>query len=398
MKKIGFVIPWYGDNATGGIEREVRELTALLQGVGLDIEILTTCVKDYRSDTQNFYAVGESFVENVSVRRFPAAERDALAFERVYRRLQERHTLTLREEQIFIDENINSPQLYEYLFSAKDDYSFYVFLPYAFGTTYYGIQIAPEKSILIPCFQDEPSLYLRMFRQEYVQARGVIYHSFSEMKLATRTYDFHITEQACIGHCVDTHISTDADAFRRDFEIHAPFLLYVGRRDTEKNVAMLVQYFTEFKTRFPDNPLNLVLVGEETAQTSSSSRDDIHDLGYLSQQDKYNAYAASLALCLPAQYERFSSAMMESWICGRPVLANSACRTTTDAVKHTNGGLYVQNYFEFEGSIFYFQQHPEIAAQMGANGGVYVRENFSRETVAGKYLFFFQKLNEGAKP
>lgn len=46
MQKIGFVIPWFGENIPSGAEMELREVTAHLQKAGMEVEILTTCVKE----------------------------------------------------------------------------------------------------------------------------------------------------------------------------------------------------------------------------------------------------------------------------------------------------------------------------------------------------------------
>ena len=69
-----------------------------------------------------------------------------------------------KEEQIFVEEMVNSPQLYEYMRDTADEYGLFVFIPYMFGTTYYGMQVCPEKSVLIPCFHDEAYVYMRLFR------------------------------------------------------------------------------------------------------------------------------------------------------------------------------------------------------------------------------------------
>ena len=50
MKKIGFVTPWYGDYISGGAEAMLRDLTENLHRKNIPVEILTTCVKDFRSD------------------------------------------------------------------------------------------------------------------------------------------------------------------------------------------------------------------------------------------------------------------------------------------------------------------------------------------------------------
>lgn len=392
MKKIGFVIPWYGENIPGGAEMEVREVTAHLQKAGMEVEILTTCVKEFTADwNENYYAVGTAVVDDITVRRFPVRRRDTEAFDRVNRKLMQRQRITLQEEKTFVEEMVNSPQLYEYLRDASEEYGLYVFIPYMFGTTYYGMQVCPEKSVLIPCFHDEAYVYMRLFRQNYVKARGMIYNAMPEMELANKVYDFTGTEQICMGIGMDTHITADPDAFRRQTGIDQPFLLYAGRKDVGKNVHTLLRYFAEWKQRQQDD-LQLVLIGGGEIAIPSSVQEDVHDLGFVTPQEKYNAMAAAELLCQPSHNESFSLVIMESWLCGRPVLVSSHCAVTKDFAKRSNGGLYFQDYFEFEGCVRYLLDHPAEAAALGANGGAFVRENFEWDVIVEKYRSFFGKL------
>ena len=394
MRKIGFVIPWYDEDIPGGAEMELREVATHLQRAGMDVEILTTCVREFSADwNENYYSAGTAVVEDIAVRRFPV-RRDTAAFDRVNRRLMEGQHLSLQEEKTFVEEMVNSPQLYEYLKDASDDYALYVFIPYMFGTTYYGMQACPEKSVLIPCFHDEAYLYLRLFRQAYIQARGIIYNAMPEMELANKVYDFTTTEQICMGIGMDTNICADADAFRKAYRIQKPFLLYAGRKDAGKNVHTLLRYFAEYKQRHGDSDLQLVLIGGGSIEIPASVRDDVYDLGFVSRQDKYDAMAAAELLCQPSHNESFSLVIMESWLCGRPVLVHSQCAVTRDFARRANGGLYFRNYFEFEGCVQYILTHPEQARTMGQNGGAFVRENFDWDVIVEKYRAFFAKLTE----
>ena len=395
MRKIGFVIPWYGEDIPGGAEMELREVATHLQRAGMDVEILTTCVREFSADwNENYYSAGTAVVEDIAVRRFPVRRRDTAAFDRVNRRLMEGQHLSLQEEKTFVEEMVNSPQLYEYLKDASDDYALYVFIPYMFGTTYYGMQACPEKSVLIPCFHVEAYLFLRLFRQAYIQARGIIYNAMPEMELANKVYDFTTTEQICMGIGMDTNICADADAFRKAYRIQKPFLLYAGRKDAGKNVHTLLRYFAEYKQRHGDSDLQLVLIGGGSIEIPASVRDDVYDLGFVSRQDKYDAMAAAELLCQPSHNESFSLVIMESWLCERPVLVHSQCAVTRDFARRANGGLYFRNYFEFEGCVQYILTHPEQARTMGQNGGAFVRENFDWDVIVEKYRAFFAKLTE----
>ena len=80
MKKLGFVVPWYGENIPGGAEMELRGLTSHLHQAGVELEILTTCVKEFASDWNiNYYKAGVENIQVIPVRRFRVRLRDALS-------------------------------------------------------------------------------------------------------------------------------------------------------------------------------------------------------------------------------------------------------------------------------------------------------------------------------
>lgn len=395
LDKIAFVIPWYGEDDPEGIEMELRQLVSHLQRAGTDLEILTTCIRNYQSDwNQNYYAAGVSLVDDIQVRRFPAYQRNLTTYVEIRKKLEMGAHLSQNEERTYIEETINSPLLYEYLEDAVDDHDLLVFLPYSYGTTFAGMQIAPKKSVLIPCFQDEPSLRLRLFRQTYIHAAGLIYHTRPEMDLAGRVYDFSTPAQICMGVGVNTGITADAARFREKYQIDAPYLLYAGRKDRGKNLPLLLRYFLEYCRRNMDTPLELVLLGTGRVDIPAGIADKVHDLGFVPEEDKYDAMAGAVALCQPSLKERFSPVLMESWLCGSPVLVSANCPVTREHARRANGGLYYRDFFEFEGSVDFFLQNPNTANAMAQNGKAFVEKHFSWEKIVADYQNFFASLRE----
>ena len=108
-------------------------------------------------------------------------------------------------------------------------------------------------------------------------------------------------------------------------------------------------------------------------------------------QDKYDAYAASELLCNPSKFESFSLIIMESWLCGRPVMVYGGCEVTKGFVSESNGGLYFYDFYEFEACVNYVLDHKETASLMGENGRNYVITNFSWPVIVNKYRDFFAK-------
>lgn len=394
MKKLGFVIPWFGEKIPGGAEMELRGLTAHMAAAGIELEILATCVKEFTADWNvNHYKEGLTEVQGIPVRRFPVRKRDTAAFDTVNYKLMNRIPLTAEEEETYVREMVNSPALYQYMKEHQDEYQVFVFIPYMFGTTYYGSQICPEKSVLIPCLHDESYAYMNVFKEAYSRVAGMIFHAQPESDLAHQIYDLSSVDARVLGEGIDTDLTGDAERFRQKYHIAEPFVLYAGRKDAGKNVHTLIRYFAEYKKRNPQ-PLKLILIGGGEIEIPKEAKEDILDLGFLPIQDKYDAYTAALTLCQPSLNESFSLVVMESWLARRPVLVHGKCAVTRHFATVSGGGLYFEDYFEWEGCMNYYLAHPDTVDQMGRNGREFAVNNFAWDVIVEKYRNYFEQLGK----
>lgn len=392
MKKIGFVVPWHGQNIPGGAEMALRGVTEHLNKAGVSIEILTTCVKEFMADwNENFHKPGLTVENDIPVRRFKVRKRNVDAFNRVNLRLMNDEKLTPQEEEIFCREMINSPDMYKFIEQHKDEYHCFVGIPYMFGPVYHMCKICPEKAVLIPCFHEEAYIYMDVFKKAFSNIRGMIFNAEPEKVLTERVYDTSGQKLIVPGLGLDTALTYDEDRFRAKYNIKEPFILYAGRKDVGKNIYTLIRYFAEYKRRNKNN-LKLVLIGGGSVKLPKSIHKDVYDLGFVSIQDKYDAYGAALTLCQPSKHESFSFVIMESWLCRRPVLVHKGCDVTKHFAVASQGGFYFDNYFEFEGQVNYYLEHPDVTCRMGENGRKFVLENFDWEIVTRKYIDFFEGL------
>ena len=393
MKKIGFVIPWFGWDIPGGAEAELRGLVSHLAASGQEVEILTTCVKQFASDWSVNYHKAKTTVERgVTIRRFKVDKRNKSSFAEVNRKLMANELpLTAQEEAIYAKEMVNSQALYNYLLRSQEEYGLYVFIPYMFGTTYNGIQQCFDKSVLIPCLHDESYIYMDIFKKAFSRVRGMIFHAQPEHDLACRVYDLSNVETAVLGEGVDTDWEGDGKRFRNKYHIEDPFILYAGRKDVGKNIHSLIYQFAEYKNAHDTN-LKLVLIGGGKVDIPDDIKDEVYDLGFVDQQDKFDAYGAAMVLCQPSKNESFSLVIMESWLCGRPVLVHDSCLVTRHFAEISHGGLYFANYYEFEKAIDFYLEHPRLADEMGRQGRQFVMENFAWDVIVRKYLEYFRKV------
>jgi len=397
--KIAFVIPWYGKGIPGGAENECRKTALNLKTAGFDVEILTTCVKDFHSNwNENYHSEGVEVIEGLPVRRFKVRRRDTKRFDAVNYKLMNTDMAWLRrnrvsnpvcspvsadEESIYINEMINSPALYDYIESFREHYDFFIFIPYMFGTTYFGSMRCRERAILIPCLHDESYAYMSVYKEMFKKTRGIIFNAKAEGRLAERLYGAGLNG-VIAGGGIDTEFGCEGKRFLNKYSIDSPFILYAGRKDTGKNTHLLVDYFCRYKEMNQNNSLKLVLIG--SGSISIPARQDIINLGFMPEQDKYDAYAAALCLCQPSVNESFSIVVMESWAAGTPVMVHGGCEVTRDFCIESNGGLYFSSYAEFAECIVFLMENSDIKDKMGQNGRDFVKNNFSWDVITGKLI------------
>ena len=131
----------------------------------MPVEVLTTTTRDLYADWgRSYYPAGATEIDGVIVRRFPVQKRDRAAFDAVNARLMRGALVSAADERVYIEQMIRVPDLYEFMTREAGD-RLYVFIPYLFATTYYGAQVCPERSVVIPCLHDESYARLALYRE-----------------------------------------------------------------------------------------------------------------------------------------------------------------------------------------------------------------------------------------
>lgn len=387
MKNIAFVIPWYGKKISGGAEHECKGIVEHLHKAGMEVEIITTCVKDFNSDwNKNYYNEGIEIINDIPVRRFKVRKRDTKAFDEVNFKLMNNKPISLDEEDIYFREMVNSIDLENYIKENQDKYESFVFIPYMFGTTYNGSKMCPSNSVFIPCLHDESYAYMERLKEMFKGASKMIFHAKPEFDLANRLYDLSKVKVGVLGEGIDTDFEFNPERFKNKYNMHKPFILYAGRKDAGKKVDVLIKYFEKLCNENED--IDLVLIGGGSIDIPTKIKNRVHDLGFVDIQDKYDAYSAAMCLCQPSVNESFSIVIMESWITGVPVLVNQKCDVTTNFARESNGGFYFNNYSEFKECVFLYYSDKNLTLAMGKLGQNFVKNNFAWDVIVEKYKKF----------
>ena len=395
-KPVALVIPWYGDDIRGGAEKECNYLAHSLSAAGQPVEVFTSCVKEASCDRgKNTIKPGIYVESGITVRRFPVREcRDIESYSASNNRIYRNASFTIEDEEVYFREDINSEEMYAFIRKNKDKYRAFIFIPYMYGITYNGSACCEEKSVLIPCLHDESYAYMRVLKNKMNRFRGMIFHARPEKELADRLYGLETVWTAVLGEGIDTewHTSCNAESFRKKFGIFDDFILFAGRKDAGKKADELIQFFLRYKKETGNPNLKLVLIGggELPAEIPVEYKNEVIDLGFVSAEDKHNAFAACTFLCNPSYFESFSLVIMESWLARRPVLVSEHCSVTTNFAQETNGGLWYKDYSEFRECLNFLLSNREICSIMGENGYYYVMEHFTHEKIAKSYLKFLE--------
>jgi len=382
--KIAFIVPRFEPDLAGGAEVHCQRLAERVAASGHQVELFSTCARDHFT-WKNHYEPGNKAVNGVTVRRFLVdPNRVTPRFLLIQRKIDHRVPISEKEELAWMEDSVRSRRMEEFMAKNKDRYDWFIFMPYLFGTTYWGIQSAQEKSLLIPCLHDEPFAYLEIFKKMFNQAQGVMFNTYPEMNLAKNIYQMPDEKATMVSMGFESNANAEPSLFRNKYNVRDPFILFAGRREGGKNIDLLMNYFRAFNKQYKTN-LKLVLMGSGKVDLSGEDKNFIFDLGYVPEEYKKSASSAALVFCQPSVNESLSIVLMESWAAGRPVMVHGDCAVTKDHCRRSNGGLYFKNYPEFEECVNYLKNNPAIADKMGQNGRDYVKNEYSWEAVLKRF-------------
>jgi len=378
-QKIAFVAPRHGPGVIGGAEAVIGEAARGFSARGWDVEILTTCAIDHFT-WKNEFPPGVSAEDGIVIRRFPAVISTARATrQRVEAAIHAGHEITLEYQSLWMNDDVRVPDLYHHLLAHGRDYRAVVFAPYLFWPTFAGAQVCPERTILMPCFHDEPYVRLELFRPLFSGVRGLWFLSEPERDAAQRYFRLP-PRHAVTGAGVPVPASYDPDGFRARHGITTPYVLYAGRREGGKRWEWLLDAFAAAVHQH-DLPLSLLTVGFGEVRPPTSIADRVIDLGFVSDDERNDAIAAASAYVQPSSNESFSRTVMEAWLAGTPVLAYGASEVVSWHVERADAGLTFDDEAELSQCLRFIADQPAVARELAGSGRQYVLDNYQWDGV-----------------
>lgn len=386
--KLAIVVQRYGADINGGAELHARYIAERL-APHVTVRVLTTCARDYLA-WRNEFPAGEECINGVPVERFRVArERDLVDFDRRSRYVFH-YVHSLHDELEWLDsEGPISPDLIARVRRRRDEFDFILFFNIRYYQAYHGARAVPGRAILVPTAERDPALGLTMFHPVFRGVRAIMYNSPEEQALINAVSGNEDVPGVVVGVGSDIPPTVEPGRARQKFGLQNPFIVYVGRIDANKGCAELFDFFLHYVHLSPA-PVDLVLIGNPVLRVPVHPQ--IRHLGYVSDQDKFDAIAASEALVMPSYYESLSMVALEAWALGKPVLANAHCDVLLGQCVRSNAGLYYENAGEFAGALEALLRDSALARTLGSNGRDYFARHYSWPVIERKYLEMFDRL------
>ena len=385
--KLAVVVQRYGAEINGGAELHARYIAERLSRYA-DVRVLTTCAQDYVT-WRNALAPGVDNINGIPVERFPVdRERDVAEFgRRSIRVFDETHSI--EDELRWLEsEGPVSGQLLDRVRLSGAEFDFILAFTARYHHAYHTARARPERTILVPTAEREPSIGLRIFRDIFRGVRAIMYNSLEERAAITALTGNDDVPGVVVGVGSDVP-AVAPERVRARFGLRHPYVVYVGRIDVNKGCAELFDHFLQHVDR-TGRDLDLVLIGHPVMPVPEHPR--IRHLGFVSDAEKFDVIAGARLLVMPSYFESLSMVALEAWALGKPVLANAACDVLVGQCVRSNAGLYYQDAAEFSAALDLMLDDTPLAATLGTNGRAFFARHYTWPVVERKYLDMFERL------
>lgn len=362
----------------GGSEAVSREAATGFARRGWDVEVLTTCAVDHYS-WANEMPAGASEENGVVVRRFPTIREHSSVSSKAHHLIVGGTVPSLDEQISWLDFFFRVPDLFHHLVRHGTTFDAVVFSPYLFWTTIVGIRAVPERAVAMPCLHDEMYARLDVVRHVLSAPASVWFLSEPEHQLAHRLGPV-APHHTVTGAGIHIPPSYDPAGFRARHGLTRPFVLFAGRREEGKGWNWLVEAF-DTAVRRDGVDLDLVTIGVGDTGPPPSMAGRVIDLGFLSDHERDNAFAAAAVYVQPSVMESFSRSVMESWLAGTPVVARAGGEVVAWHCRRSGGGVLLSEPGDLGPALRRLADAPDEARAMGRRGRDYVVEQYSWDAV-----------------
>jgi glycosyltransferase involved in cell wall biosynthesis len=226
---------------------------------------------------------------------------------------------------------------------------------------------------------DHPLLWKTLQGAEVVIACS----RYEKERMIERGIDPSRIIQVSLGISLNGWQRADGERFRRKYDLEGKrILLFVGTKSYDKGAIHLLKAMERIKQKMED--LVLVTIGLPTREWREHTRNlnvsYLLDLGYVSDEEKKDAFAACDLFVMPSRSDSFGIVYLEAWACSKPVIG-ARVGAIPEIIQENEDGALVDfgNVEDLSSKMAYLMSHPNLRQSMGEAGRKKVLEQFNWE-------------------
>ncbi len=340
--RVAVVVGRIGTDFVGGAEASLRLMAQTLSGAGHRVEVFTTA--------------GDA-LGGIPVHRFAADPSDAEQLAKCSQRIEQASgEIPSEVADEYLALSLNSSALLAELAGRADDFDAILVGPYLCGLTVAMARAFPAKTVLVPCFHDEPAARLPTFRAAFERVGGVFYHTREERDFAQAELGVNVPGAAVVGTCQDASALGHPLYGERLVGTGRRYVLYAGRRCVEKNLPTLLDFAARYAKAHPER-FTFAFTGEGAMPIPRAPW--VRDLGFVSARAVDDLIAGADAVVQLSRRESLSLVALRAWMHGVPVFADAACAVLAGPIGRHGGGQLVANYDDFATALDDLWTQPE---------------------------------------
>jgi glycosyltransferase involved in cell wall biosynthesis len=187
----------------------------------------------------------------------------------------------------------------------------------------------------------------------------------------------------------------NGERFRRKYGLTGKrLILFVGTKGYNKGALHLLEAVGRIAKDMGE--VTLVSLGLPTEEwkrkRSTLPKAHLLDLGYVSEEEKRDAFDACNLFAMPSRYDSFGIVYLEAWRCAKPVIG-AKVGAIPEVIEEGEDGLLVEfgEVDQLASSILHLLKNPDFCKRLGEKGERKVVERFNWQKNIGKIEDVFKE-------
>jgi len=187
----------------------------------------------------------------------------------------------------------------------------------------------------------------------------------------------------------------DGNRFRRKYCLEGgKIVLFAGTKSYNKGAIHLLQAVEKIRQKVKG--LTLVCIGLPTREWEDNRgllhEENLLDLGYVSEEEKMDAFDACDLFVMPSRYDSFGIVYLEAGRCGKPVIG-AKVGAIPEVIEAGKDGLLVEfgDVDQLASAIISLLKHPDFGKEMGETGRKKVMDRFNWQKNIGRIEDVFKE-------